>query len=101
MPGWVAMQSSVILADEYRPSLAEFAVLQGERDAEGGAVVDLAVHPHLPEPNAVYGRGIPSGREDFRFTNVATGRLNTLPFASIKTRAVCLQLGKPFRWERQ
>ena len=55
--------------------------------AERSKVVDLAVHPHRPEAMRFTVEGFLS-RTDFRFTDDATGRSNTLPFASIKTRTV-------------
>lgn len=83
---WLGGNVDSIIRSEYRPALAEFAVLR-ERAAAGSAVVDLAVHPHLPEAIQFTVEGFLS-RTDFRFTNAATGRINTLPFTSIKTRAV-------------
>ncbi len=83
---WLGGNADSIIRSEYRPALAEFAVLR-ERDAEGNTVVDLAVHPHLPEEMHFTVEGFLS-RSDFRFTNPLTGRLKTLPFTSIKTRAV-------------
>lgn len=83
---WLGGNADSVIRSEYRPALAEVAVLR-ERAAAGSTVVDLAVHPHLPEAMHFTVEGFLS-RADFRFTNAVTGRLNMLPFTSIKTRAV-------------
>jgi helicase len=83
---WLGGTQNSIIRSDYRPALAEFAVLR-ERNANEGTVVDLDVHPHLPEPIRFTVEGFLS-RNDFRFLNVVTNRLNTLPFTSIKRRAV-------------
>ena len=83
---WLGGTENSIIRSDYRPALAEFAVLR-ERTSDGAPVVDLAVHPHLPEPIRFTVEAFLS-RRDFRFLNVATNRLNTLPFSSIKRRAV-------------
>lgn len=83
---WLGGTETSIIRSDYRPAPAEFAVLR-ERTSAGTTVVDLAVHPHLPEPISFTVEGFLS-HSDFRFLNVATNRLNTLPFTSIKRRAV-------------
>jgi helicase len=83
---WLGGTADSVIRSEYRPALADFALLR-ERETAAGKVVDLAVHPHLPEPARFTVEGFLS-RSDFRFTNPSTGRLKTYPFTSVKTRAV-------------
>jgi hypothetical protein len=83
---WLGGTADSVVRSEYRPALADFGLLR-ERSTGAGTVVDLAVHPHLPEPLRFTVEGFLT-RADFRFTNPNTGRLKTFPFASIKTRAV-------------
>ena len=51
------------------------------------AIVNLEVHPHLPEAIR-FTVGSFLSRPDFRYLNPASGRLRTLQFTSIKRRAV-------------
>jgi ATP-dependent DNA helicase len=83
---WLGGRRDSIIRSEYRPAPAEFAVLR-ERTSEGATLFDLTVHPHQPEPIRFTVEAFLS-RTDFRFVNVATNRPKTLPFTSIKTRAV-------------
>lgn len=83
---WLGGTADSVVRSEYRPALADFALLRA-RDTGAGTIVDLAVHPHLPEPQRFVVEGFLT-RADFRFTNPNTGRLKTLPFTSVKTRAV-------------
>ena len=83
---WLGGTPDSIIRSDYRPALAEFAVLR-ERAAEEGSVIDLDVHPHLPETSRFTVNRFLS-REDFRYRNPVTTRMNTLKFTSIKTRAV-------------
>jgi superfamily II DNA/RNA helicase len=83
---WLGGTQDTIIRSEYRPALAEFAVLR-ERHTNDGTVVDLDVHPHLPEPTRFTVQSFLT-RNDFRFRNISTNRLNTLNFNSIKRRAV-------------
>jgi superfamily II DNA/RNA helicase len=83
---WLGGTADSVVRSEYRPALADFGLLRA-RNTPAGTVVDLAVHPHLPEPLRFTVEGFLT-HADFRFTNPNTGRLKTFPFTSIKTRAV-------------
>lgn len=83
---WLGGTDNSIIRSNYQPAPAEFAVLR-ERNSDGEKAVDLIVHPHLAEATRFTVEGF-LGRSDFRFLNVATNRLKTLSFKSIKTRAV-------------
>jgi superfamily II RNA helicase len=80
---WLGGNADSVIRSEYRPALAEFAVLR-ERP---GHIVNLEVHPHLPEAMRFTVEGFLS-RTDFRFRNPASNRMRTLPYTSIKRRAV-------------
>jgi helicase len=82
---WLGGTADSIIRSEYRPALAEFGVLR-ER-AGDNAIVNLEVHPHLPEALRFTIEGFLS-RTDFRYLNPASGRMRTLQFTSIKRRAV-------------
>jgi len=83
---WLGGTQESVVRSEYRPALAEYSVLS-TRGSGVATVVDLDVHPHEAPPTRFSVRGFLS-REDFQWTNPATGRLNTFPFTSVKTRAV-------------
>lgn len=83
---WLGGTEQTVIRSEYRPALAEFAVLREAR-ADGAKRVDLEVHPHLPEPPRFSVEGFLS-KGDFRYRKPSTGRINTLNFESFKTRAV-------------
>jgi len=51
---WLGGTDSSVIRSDYRPAPAEFAVLR-ERTSEGTTVVDLVVHPHLPETRRCLG----------------------------------------------
>lgn len=82
---WLGGTDRTVVRSEYRPSIAEFALLE-RPSAAAGAAVSLRLHPHLP--SASYSIDSFLSREDFRFRNPATGRLNSFPFTSVKTIAV-------------
>lgn len=82
---WLGGTNDSIIRSEYRPALAEFGVLR-ERGGDH-AIVNLEVHPHLPEAIR-FTVGSFLSRPDFRYLNPASGRLRTLQFTSIKRRAV-------------
>jgi helicase len=82
---WLGGTNDSIIRSEYRPALAEFGVLR-ERGVDH-AIVNLEVHPHLPEAIR-FTVGSFLSRPDFRYLNPASGRLRTLQFTSIKRRAV-------------
>jgi hypothetical protein len=83
---WLGGTADTVVRSDYRPALAEFAVLRSEGQG-AGSPVSLQMHPHEPIPIQ---HSIPGflQRDDFQFRSVETGRLRTFPFSSIKTRAV-------------
>jgi helicase len=83
---WLGGSNDTIIRSEYRPALADFAVLRERNDGTGKAV-DLEVHPHLPEPTRFTVPGFLKPN-DFRYLNSATNRFRTLNFDSYRRRAV-------------
>lgn len=82
---WLGGTAESIIRSEYRPALAEFGVLReqpGDR-----STVNLEVHPHLPVAARFTVKGFLS-RHDFQYLNPASNRTRTLPYTSIKRRAV-------------
>lgn len=83
---WLGGQADSVVRSDYRPALAEFAVLRGS--GSGAALtVSLEMHPHEAPPTKFSIESFLC-REDFQWTNAETGRRNTYPFASIKTQAI-------------
>ena len=82
---WLGGTAESIIRSEYRPALAEFGVLR-ERSGDG-STVNLEVHPHLPAAARFTVEGFLS-RPDFQYLNPASNRTRTLPYTSIKRRAV-------------
>ncbi|MDW5266093.1 MULTISPECIES: DEAD/DEAH box helicase [Acidobacteriaceae] len=83
---WLGGSQDSIVVSDYRPAVAEFAVLQ-PREATNEAVVDMVVHPHLPEDVQFTVNAFLSA-SDFRYLNEVTKRLNTYPYKSYKARAI-------------
>src|SRR5690606_24102360 len=70
----------------YRPAVAEFAVLQ-RRGAGATMSINLAMHPHeAPERRVILDGFL--NRDSFSFINALTLRRNTYGFTSVKTQAV-------------
>lgn len=78
-------QDSVVLSD-YRPAIAEFSVLRPSGRGVS-ARLDLEMHPHEAPP-VCFRIECFLQRDDFQWTNSATGQRNTYPFTSLKTRAI-------------
>lgn len=82
---WLGGTAQSIIRSQYRPAVAEFGVL---REAPGdNSTVNLEVHPHLPEAARFTVNGF-LGRTDFQYFNPASNRTRTLPYTSVKRRAV-------------
>ena len=82
---WLGGDNTSVVRSEYRPALAEFAVL---RPSEAGPrSVTLEMHPHEEAPTRF---GIPNFlvRDEFLWMNQGTGRLNTYGFGTVKTQAI-------------
>lgn len=83
---WLGGSSQSVIRTDYRPALAEFAVLRPV-DGDHKRGIDLEMHAHETEP-VRYRIERFLRREDFQERNQATGRINTLPFTSVKARAI-------------
>ncbi len=83
---WLGGVADSVVRSEYRPALAEFAVLRESGKGKSYAVA-LDMHPHEEAQNRF---SIPSflSKEDFFWTNPATGKRNTYPFTTVKTQAI-------------
>lgn len=83
---WLGGSDATVVRSEYRPSIAEFAVLR-PIGTSGQTRIGLELH----EPSSsVPSYTLPSflRPQDFHFTNPSTGRRNTYSYSSTKTRAV-------------
>lgn len=83
---WLGGSNRSVIRTDYRPALAEFAVLKPV-DGDHRRGIDLEMHAHEVEP-VRYRIERFLRKEDFQERNQTTGRINTLPFASIKTQAI-------------
>lgn len=83
---WLGGTAAGVVRSDYRPALAEYAVLRptgkGARTA-----ISLDMHPHESSPTQFLISGFLS-RSDFEFINPKTGRWNTYGFGSMKTQAI-------------
>lgn len=82
---WLGGTDETVVRSDYRPALADFAVLRvaGEN---ADATVALQLHPHHPASTFSIERFL--SRDDFRYRNATTVRLNTYSFSSVKTQAI-------------
>jgi helicase len=83
---WLGGNVDSVVRSDYRPALAEFAVLRASGTG-AGSTIDLDMHPHESSPTRFSIAGF-LRREDFHWTNPETGRRNTYGFASVKTQAI-------------
>ncbi len=81
---WLGGSANGVVRSDYRPAIAEYAVL---RVKGKGASVALDMHPHEPMPTRFVIDAFLS-RTDFEHLNPKTGRKNTYGFASMKTHAI-------------
>jgi helicase len=83
---WLGGTPDTVVRSDYRPALAEFAVLSA---AGSGATmsIKLRMHPQESPPASFDIDGFLT-RNDFRWTNSETGRVRTFPYTSVKTQAV-------------
>ena len=83
---WLGGTDDSVVRSEYRPAVAEFAVM---RESRRGAPYSIALemHPHEDEQTRFSMPGF-LRREEFRWLNPATGRQNIYQFSSVKTRAI-------------
>jgi len=83
---WLGGAADTVVRSDYRPAIAEYAVLRSTGKGADTTVV-LDMHPHEPAPTRFVVQGFLS-RTDFEFQNPHTGRRNTYGFASMKTQAI-------------
>ena len=83
---WLGGTAETVIRSEYRPAIAEFSCLNSPQDNTVNAY-DLMMHPQHNEPLSYRIEGF-LRRTDFQWFKIATGRMNTYAFSSIKTRAV-------------
>lgn len=83
---WLGGSEGTVVRSEYRPAVAEFAVLRPSGSGRQRKV-GLELHePFTSVPSHTLSEFL--APEDFRFTNSSTGRLNTYDYGSTKTLAV-------------
>ena len=83
---WLGGTSESVVRSDYRPALAEFSVLR-RAGSVASSQVTLDMHPHEAPPTRFSVEGF-LARSDFQWRNPVTGRINTLPFSSVKTLAI-------------
>lgn len=83
---WLGGTADSVVRSDYRPALAEFSVLRESGNGPTFAVA-LEMHPHENPPTRFNMSGF-LRREDFQWTNSATGRRKTYGFTTVKTQAI-------------
>jgi helicase len=83
---WLGGTAETVVRSDYRPAVAEFAVLH-VNGTGASKTVALQLHPHEAETTRFSVDGFLT-RDDFRYRNPATGQLKTYSFGSIKTQAI-------------
>ena len=83
---WLGGSARSVVRSQYRPALAEFALLRAEGKGVNTAVA-LVMHPTQQE-EAGYSISRFLRNADFRYLNPGSGRWKTYPFQSVKTQAV-------------
>jgi helicase len=83
---WLGGMGEGVVTSNYRPAFAEYSVLR-PRGSGADLVVGLDMHPHLDAATR-YSISRFLSRDDFRFRNLSTGRINTYPFESFKVQAI-------------
>lgn len=82
---WLGGTDETVVRSQYRPALAEFALLQ-TTGSGATATVALELHPHEETMKFSIERFFT--RADFTYRNPVTLRPNTYPFASVKAQAI-------------
>lgn len=83
---WLGGNQDTVVRSEFRPAVAEYAVLRGTgRGALRRVALDFQPLPPRREQFAIDGF---LSREDFRYRSPATRQLKTYGFTSVKTQAV-------------
>ena len=85
---WLAgnIYPGFVVRSEYRPALAEFALLH-PNGSGADLAVDLVMHPH-EEAATRFSIARFLSRDDFRYENPLSGRQKTYNFNSVKTQAL-------------
>ncbi|SDL23032.1 Replicative superfamily II helicase [Franzmannia pantelleriensis] len=82
---WLGGTDATVVRSDYRPAHADFAALRvAGKNAK--ATVALQLHPHHHASTFSIERFL--SRDDFRYRNASTGRLNTYSFNSVKAQAI-------------
>ena len=84
---WLGGSDDSVVRSEYRPAIAEFAVLHPTRGNGAVQSIALEMHPHENERMRFMIESF-LRREDFFWRNTATNRVNTYDFATVKTQAI-------------
>lgn len=82
---WLDGTGETVVRSDYSPALAEFAVLRVS-GTNTRTTVSLQIHPHKDASTFSIEHFL--SRDDFRYRNASTGRLNTFSFNSMKTQAI-------------
>lgn len=82
---WLGGTDDTVVRSDYRPALADFSVLE-VAGTNAGTTVALQLHPHHPVSTFPIERFL--SRDDFRYRNTSSGRLNTYSFSTVKTQAI-------------
>ena len=85
---WLAgnIYPGFVVRSDYRPALAEFALLN-PTGSGAELAVNMIMHPHEAAATRFSISGF-LGRDDFRYTNPRSGRQKTYLFTSVKTQAL-------------
>jgi len=83
---WLGGPADSVVRSDYRPASAEFAAIR-PYPPDSPTQIDLVMHPHLAPPQR-FSIAPFLKREDFKWLKPETGKLNTLPFRSVKTQAI-------------
>lgn len=83
---WLGGTPDSVVRSEYRPAIAEFAVLRPSV-LKASRQLDLEMHPQESPPIRFRIEGF-MRRSDFQAINQVTGRPKTYSFTSVKTRAI-------------
>ena len=83
---WLGGSNDSVVRSDYRPAIAEYSVLKPAGSGTSSPI-DLEMHPHEAQPIRFRIENF-LRREEFVWRNPSTGKLNTYPFTSVKTRAI-------------
>lgn len=83
---WLGGTTDSVVRSDYRPAVAEFAVLR-EAGKAAHFQVALDMHPHELPPTRFTIQGF-LRRSDFQWVNPETRRTNTYIFGTVKTQAI-------------